>query len=86
MRLWRQPSAALAAGAALGGCDPVFDVEGAFFPAWLLCLLGGIAAAAALRPLLARSGLEPHLGPLPVVYSCLALLLSFAAWLAFFPT
>jgi len=86
MRTWRQPAAALGAAVLLAGCDPVFDLEGAFFPAWMLCLLGGVVGAALLRPLLARSGLEPYLGPLPLIYSCLALLLSFAAWLTFFPT
>ncbi|MDX2169542.1 MAG: YtcA family lipoprotein [Deltaproteobacteria bacterium] len=88
MRSWRQPARAalLGLGLALSGCDPVFDIEGAFFPAWMLCLLGGVIGAALLRPAFARSGLEPHLGPLPLVYSCLALLISFAAWLLFFPT
>jgi len=89
MRSWRQPAALSAIclmSAAVSGCDPVVDLEGAFFPSWMLCLLGGVLGAAALRPLLARTGLEPHLGPLPLVYSCLALLISFAAWLSFFPT
>jgi hypothetical protein len=83
----RQRRAALAAVAALGcaGCDPVFDIEGAFFPAWMLCLLAGVAGAAVLRPLFAAAGLEPHLGPLALVYTCLALLISFATWLTFFP-
>jgi len=73
----------------LGGLprfDPIFDLEGAFFPAWMLCLLAGIILAALLRPLLARIGLEPHLGPPALIYSCLALLISFATWLAFFRT
>jgi hypothetical protein len=88
MRARRQPAALLAASVAstgLAGCDPVVDLEGAFFPAWMLCLLAGVVGAALLRPLLARSGLEPHLGPLPLIYACLVLLLSFAAWLTFFP-
>jgi hypothetical protein len=70
--------------AALSGCDPVFDLEGAFFPAWMLCLLGGILLTAALRPLFAWSRIEPHLGPLALVYSCLALAISFGAWLLLF--
>jgi hypothetical protein len=74
------------AAAGLAGCDPIFDLEGAFFPAWMLCLLAGIALTAVIRPLLARAGLEPYLGPLALIYSSLALLLSFAAWLAFFRT
>jgi len=76
----------LASAVALPGCDPIVDLEGAFFPSWMLCLLAGIVLTAALRPLFARVGLEPYLGPLALIYSSLALLLSFAAWLAFFRT
>ncbi len=65
--------------------DPLIDLEGAFFPAWMLCLLIGIVAAVALRLLFARLGLEPHLGPLPLIYTCLALLLAMSTWLLFFP-
>ena len=68
------------------GCDPVFDLEGAFFPSWMLCLLTGVILTALLRPLLARTGLEPHMGPPALIYSCLALLISFTTWLAFFRT
>lgn len=64
--------------------DPLLDIEGAFFPSWMLCVLIGIAAAVVVRQLLARIGLEPHLGPLAVVYPCLALLLSMSVWLLFF--
>jgi hypothetical protein len=77
----RRPIAALAG---LPTYDPVFDLEGAFFPAWMLCLLIGILATVGLRPLLARLGLEPHLGPLPLIYTCLALLLTMTTWLLFF--
>src|SRR5215471_4142477 len=78
--------AAIAAATSLSGCDPIFDLEGAFFPSWMLCLLVGIALTALLRPLLARVGLEAYLGPPALIYSCLALLISFAAWLTFFHT
>jgi hypothetical protein len=64
--------------------DPLFDLEGAFFPAWMLCLVVGIVAAVGLRLLFARVGIEPHLGPLALVYTCLALLLSMSTWLLFF--
>ena len=72
--------------AALGcaGCDPVIDIAGADFPSWLICMIAGIALAAALRSLFAATRIEPHLGPLTVVYPCLALLLSCAVWMIFF--
>ena len=85
MRLARTLGAiVLAAGTA--GCDPVIDVFGSFFPAWVVCMTVGILLATLARPLLARAGLEPHLGPLVLVYPSLALLLTMLTWLVFFST
>lgn len=76
---------ALAPAAALcAGCDPVIDIAGADFPAWLVCMIAGVALAAALRALLAAIRIEPYLGPLTIVYPCLALLLSCVVWMIFF--
>jgi YtcA family len=69
---------------ALGGCDPVVNIAGANFPAWLLCAIAGALLTAAIRPLLLASGLEPHLGPRPLIYPCLAVLLGCTVWLVFF--
>jgi YtcA-like protein len=81
----RFPSAALMLAAlALAACDPVVNIAGANFPAWLLCAIVGAAFAAALRPVFAASGIEPHLGPLLLIYPCLALLLGCAIYLIFF--
>lgn len=78
-------AAALAAAAlALGGCDPVVNIAGANFPAWLLCAIAGALLTFAVRPLLLVSGIEPHLGPRPLIYSCLAVLLGCTVWLLFF--
>lgn len=66
------------------GCDPVFDIEGAFFPSWMLSLLVGVLLTVALRVTFLRVGLEPYLGPLPLIYTCLALLLTMTTWLLFF--
>ena len=66
------------------GCDPVVNIAGANFPAWLICAIAGVALAAALRPVFAVIRVEPHVGPLIVVYPCLAVLLSCAVWLIFF--
>jgi hypothetical protein len=75
---------ALALG--LTGCDPVLNIFGSFFPAWVVCLVAGVGLAIAARPLLARARLEEHLGPLLVVYPCLALLMTMLTWLVFFRT
>ncbi len=80
----RWKPAALAALAGIGGCDPVVNIAGANFPAWLLCAIAGAMLTAAVRPILMASGLEPHLGPRPLIYSCLAVLLACTVWLIFF--
>ncbi len=66
------------------GCDPVVNVYGSFFPAWVVCLAGGITATVALRWVFALTRLERNLGPLTLVYPALAFLLSGVIWLKFF--
>jgi hypothetical protein len=72
------------AALSLAACDPVVNIAGANFPAWLLCAIVGGVSAAAFRPLLAASGIEPHLGPLLLIYPCLAVLFGCAVYLIFF--
>jgi hypothetical protein len=66
------------------GCDPVVNVAGANFPAWLLCAIVGVILAATFRPLFVAAGLEPYLGPLVLIYPCLAILLACFVYLVFF--
>jgi hypothetical protein len=68
----------------LTGCDPVVNIAGANFPAWLICAIAGIALATVARTMFAAARIEPHLGPLTLVYPCLALLLSCVVWMIFF--
>ena len=57
---------------------------GANFPAWLLCAIVGVILAAVIRPVFAASGIEPHLGPLVLIYPCLAVLIGCAVYLILF--
>ena len=68
----------------VAGCEPILDIEGSFFPAWMLCIAAGIVLAILGRRLLAMLGLEPYLGPLVLVYPSLALLLTLIIWLTLF--
>lgn len=68
------------------GCDPILDVDGAFFPAWMLCMILGIALTFAFYPLFVRMGIEPYIGPPVLIYPSLALLLTLLIWLVFFRT
>jgi len=69
---------------AFAGCSraPSFDILGSFFPAWLLCLVLGLAGTLAVRWLLLRLHIVVAL---PVLtYPSLTALLTCALWLEFF--
>lgn len=68
----------------LAGCAPVINLAGADFPAWMLCAIAGAALTGVVRPLFVALRLEPHLGPLVLIYPCLALLWACLIWLALF--
>lgn len=70
----------------LPGCDPVINVQGAFFPAWVLCILGGLALTGVAHRIFVALDLQQDLGPLALVYPSLAVLLTMALWLVFFRT
>jgi hypothetical protein len=77
-------SASAAVLAPCAGCAPLVDVAGAFFPAWMLCILAGIAATVLFREVLARARLESSLGPLLVVYPSLAAAISLFLWIVLY--
>ena len=66
------------------GCDPLLNVQGSFFPAWMLCIVLGIALTVAMRYLFVLLRLEPHLGPPALIYPSLALLLTVLTWLVLY--
>jgi YtcA family len=67
-----------------GNCAraPSFDVLGSFFPAWLVCLVGGILLTVIARWLLLRLRIAVKF---PILaYSGLTAFFTFALWLIFF--
>lgn len=74
----------LAAVTGLSGCDPVINVAGANFPAWLLCLLSGAMLAAFFRMLLIWVRLDRFLGPPTIIYTSLAMMFALIVWIIFF--
>ena len=68
----------------LTGCSraPSFDIEGSFFPAWLVCLLVAILLTVFTRWLLLRLRIPLAL---PILsYPSLTAFFTFTLWLAFF--
>ena len=69
---------------ASAGCDPIINIAGANFPAWLFCAIVGGIVAILFRPVFVTLGIEPYLWPLPAVYVALAVLAACVVYLAFF--
>ncbi len=70
----------------MGGCaySPTVDVVGSYFPAWMLCIILGLASTIIVRLLLIGLGIYPHLRLKPLVFSCLSIFFTLAVWLVFF--
>lgn len=68
----------------LAGCDPMLSLHGSFWPAWIVCILSGLAVSVALMWQLARYGLAPHLGPPLLIGPSLWALCTFVIWLLFY--
>jgi hypothetical protein len=69
---------------ACAGCDPIVNIAGANFPAWLLCAIVGAFVAAAFRPVFTALRIEPYLWPLPAVYVALMVLTACIVYMVFF--
>jgi hypothetical protein len=68
------------------GCSraPSVDVLGSFFPAWMLCISLGIAAAGLTRSLLVRFGMEKDIPFLVVFYPSVTVVAACLLWLTLF--
>ena len=77
---------AATAGAALSGCRPGPDVAvaGSYFPSWMLALVIGVLGTTLLWQLFTRLGIDPYLGPRPLVYAGLILIITLTLWLGVF--
>jgi hypothetical protein len=72
--------------APLSGCGdaPSFDILGSYFPAWLVCILIGIAVSAAAGFALSACNRQGLLRWSIVTYPCLAASIAFTLWLLLF--
>jgi hypothetical protein len=77
---------AVAATCLMAGCDPIFDISGAFFPAWLVAAVLGVVATIVVRGLLVRLRLEAHLGWPTLAYLGFFTMTTLGVWLWLFST
>ena len=68
----------------LCSCDPLMNIEGAFFPAWLVSGVLGIVATALLYVLLDRLKLHQHLLLPPLTYLAFMVISTALIWLVFY--
>jgi len=64
--------------------DPLVDVAGAYFPAWLACMIVGALGTWLLGEFLSRLGLAAVLRPSAIMYPSLFAALTGGVWLVFF--
>ena len=69
---------------AMTGCDPQINIAGAYFPAWLLSGLIGLAAFWVLHLIFLRTQMVPFFVPIPLFYAALYIALTCGAWLLLF--
>lgn len=88
MRLLSAPGNRFALGIVsaltLAGCDPVINIAGANFPAWLFSAICGAILTVLIRPVFVVTRVERYLWPLPIVYSSLTVLMGCVVYLVFF--
>jgi uncharacterized membrane protein YidH (DUF202 family) len=61
--------------------SPTIDVLGSYFPAWMVCILSGLALTFVAHWIVQISKLESYLGPASLIYSCLMVIFTFATWI-----
>ena len=66
--------------------SPTLDVLGSYFPAWMVCIILGLALTFISRQLLIGLKLNVHLRPAGLVYVCMMILWTMAVWLVCFKT
>lgn len=76
---------ALASGVVLSGCaarSPSIPILGAYFPAWMICILVGAVLAALVRGVFGLARIDPT--PRGLVYPALAVAFAIVTWLALY--
>ena len=70
----------------LSGCRPGPDIAlaGSYFPSWMAALVIGVIGTTVFWQLFTRIGIDPYLGPRPLVYMGLVLFITLVLWMGVF--
>jgi len=64
--------------------SPTIDVLGSYFPAWMVCILSGLALTLIAHWIVQVGNLKSYIGPAPLIYSSLMIIFTFATWILFY--
>jgi hypothetical protein len=64
--------------------SPTIDILGSYFPAWMVCIVSGLALTLVAHWIVQLCNLKPYLGPAPLIYSCLMIIFTFVTWILFY--
>lgn len=68
----------------LAGCDPLVNIEGAFFPAWLISGVAGLVCMVVTWSMLRRFGIDEHLPLRSLSYISMLIMYTTVTWLVFY--
>ena len=68
----------------MGGCDPLVNIEGAFFPAWLVSGVSGLIAMLITWAIFRRTGVDQYVLVRPLTYVCLLIMYTCLTWLVLY--
>lgn len=64
--------------------SPTIDILGSYFPAWMICIISGLALTLVAHWIIQMCQLKRYLGPAPIIYSSLMIIFTFATWILFY--
>ena len=64
--------------------SPTVDVLGSYFPAWMVCILSGLTLTLIAHWIVQVGNLKRYIGPVPLIYSSLMIIFTFATWILFY--
>ena len=64
--------------------SPTVDILGSYFPAWMICILSGLALTLIAHWIVQVGNLKPYIGPAPLIYSSLMIIFTLATWILFY--
>jgi len=82
----RVAAGCLLATLACAGCDPIFEIDGAFFPAWLVCMVLAVGPLLLVRWAMRKWAIEEHARPVAPTYISVYVASVLLLWLGIYRT